>query len=213
PPKEQPVEDQFSEKNINTEKEEVSEQQLKPSAADALIIPNPSNDYEVAVNEGFDGTVTEWVEMIGAQGGKSAYEQAVEKGFEGSEREWMRMLWGRQVDVEVAKRDKTTAIVTEWIQSLQTSRGNSPYEMALKHGFYGTFTEWIESVIGSDGEKAYEHAKTKGFEGTYKEWIEQQLNQSNQEVLRKELLSQTQMFVAPNILLPLKQTEEDTEPL
>ncbi|HLV50504.1 MAG TPA: hypothetical protein VKY44_00950 [Flavobacterium sp.] len=212
PPKEQPVEDQFSEKNINTEKEEVSEQQLKPSAADALIIPNPSNDYEVAVNEGFDGTVTEWVEMIGAQGGKSAYEQAVDKGFEGSEREWMRMLWGRQVDVEVAKRDKTTAIVTEWIQSLQTSRGNSPYELALRHGFYGTFTEWIESVIGTDGEKAYEHAKTKGFEGTYEEWIEKQLDASNQEVLRKELLTQTQMFVAPNIQLPLKQTD-GAEPL
>ena len=198
---------------IVAEAEEPQKETVRIAASSTLIIPEPSNDYEIAVNEGFDGTVTEWIEMIDAQGGKSAYEQAVEKGFEGSEREWMRMLWGRQVDVEVAKRDKTTAIVTEWIQSLQTSRGNSPYEMALKHGFYGTFTEWIESVIGSDGEKAYEHAKTKGFEGTYKEWIEQQLNQSNQEVLRKELLSQTQMFVAPNILLPLKQTEEDTEPL
>src|SRR5690606_12013061 len=83
---------------------------------------------------------------------------------------------------------------------------------ALRHGFYGTFTEWIESVIGTDGEKAYEHAKTKGFEGTYEEWIEKQLDASNQEVLRKELLTQTQMFVAPNIQLPLKQTD-GAEPL
>src|SRR5690606_29633574 len=114
-----------------------------------------------------------------------------------------KMLWGREVDVEIAKRDKTTAIVMEWIQSLNTSKGNSPYEMALKHGFYGTFTEWVESVIGTDGEKAYEHAQTKGFKGSYKEWIEEQLVNSNKEVLRKERLSQTQMFVAPNVALPI----------
>ncbi|HLW62261.1 MAG TPA: hypothetical protein VKY33_02570 [Flavobacterium sp.] len=208
---EEPSEKQLAEE-IVVIKEVTEEQPVKISASNTLIIPEPTNDYEIAVNEGFDGTVTEWIEMIDAQGGKSAYEQAVDKGFEGSEREWMRMLWGRQVDVEVAKRDKTTAIVTEWIQSLQTSRGNSPYELALRHGFYGTFTEWVESVIGTDGEKAYEHAKTKGFEGTYEEWIEKQLNASNQEVLRKELLTQTQMFVAPNIQLPLKQTD-GVEPL
>lgn len=189
----------------------VEEVPVKIAAKNTLIIPNPSNDYEIAVNEGFDGTVTEWIEMIDAKGGKTAYQQAVDKGYKGTEEEWMKMLWGREVDVEIAKRDKTTAIVTEWIQSLKTSNGSSPYEMALKHGFYGTFTEWVESVIGTDGEKAYEHAQAKGFEGTYKEWIEQQLNQSNQEVLRKEQLSKTQMFVAPNVLMPLHA--ETTEPL
>src|SRR5690554_7393039 len=91
---------------IVAEAEEPQKETVRIAASSTLIIPEPSNDYEIAVNEGFDGTVTEWIEMIDAQGGKSAYEQAVEKGFEGSEREWMRMLWGRQVDVEVAKRDK-----------------------------------------------------------------------------------------------------------
>lgn len=201
---------------IIEEKPKVEEQitaeiPVKIAAKNTLIIPNPSNDYEIAVNEGFDGTVTEWVEMIDAKGGKTAYQQAVDKGYKGTEEEWMKMLWGREVDVEIAKRDKTTAIVTEWIQSLKTSKGSSPYEMALKHGFYGTFTEWVESVVGTDGEKAYEHAKEKGFEGTYKEWIEQQLKTSNQEVLRKELLTKTQMFVAPNVLMPL--SAEVTEPL
>jgi len=184
---------------------------VKISATNTPIIAKPSNDYEIAVNEGFDGTVTEWIEMIDAKGGKTAYQLAVDKGYVGTEEEWMKMLWGREVDVEIAKRDKTSAIVTEWIQSLKTSKGNSPYEMALKHGFYGTFTEWVESVIGTDGEKAYEHAQTKGFEGTYKEWIEQQLNNSNREVLRKERLSKTQMFVAPNVLMPLNA--EVVEPL
>lgn len=201
----------------NTEQEvlvqnEESKPEIKVSASNTLIIPKPANDYEVAVNEGFDGTVTEWIEMIDAKGGKTAYQQAVDKGYKGTEEEWMKMLWGREVDVEVAKRDKTTAIVTEWIQSLQTSKGNSPYEMALKHGFYGTFTEWVESVIGTDGEKAYEHAQSKGFEGTYKDWIENQLNASNKEMLRKERLTKVQMFVAPNVALPLV-AEDLSQPL
>ncbi len=197
--------------NQEPKDDQVEEIPVKISAINTPIIAKPANDYEIAVNEGFDGTVTEWIEMIDAQGGKTAYEQAVEKGFDGTEDEWKKMLWGREVDVEIAKRDKTAAIVSEWIQSLNTSKGNSPYELALKHGFYGTFTEWVESVVGTDGEKAYEHAKEKGFEGSYKEWIEKQLNSSNQEVLRKEHLSQTQMFVAPNVMLPL--TAETAEPL
>lgn len=184
-------------------KHSVSEPEKVLSAKDTPIISNPQNDYEVAVNEGFEGTVTEWIEAVNEKGGKTAYEQAVDKGFKGSEEDWMRSLWGRQVDVEIAKRDKTTAIVAEWIQSLNTSNGNSPYELALKHGFYGTFTEWVESVIGNDGEKAYEHARSQGFTGTYKEWIEQQLNNSNKEILRKERLAKTQMFVAPNVQLPV----------
>lgn len=202
---------EITEEKPKVEEKIVEEAPVKISATNTPIIAKPSNDYEIAVNEGFDGTVTEWIEMIDAKGGKTAYQQALDKGYKGTEEEWMKMLWGREVDVEIAKRDKTTAIVTEWIQSLNTSKGKSPYEMALKHGFYGTFTEWVESVVGTDGEKAYEHAQTKGFEGSYKEWIEQQLKTSNQEVLRKELLTKTQMFVAPNVLMPLNA--EVTEPL
>lgn len=210
----------FSSKEALTENEVIEEivpaeeplANIKIAAANTLIIPNPSNAYEVAVNEGFDGTVTEWIEMIDAQGGKSAYEQAVDQGYVGTENDWMKMLWGREVNVEVAKRDKTTAIVSEWIQSLQTEKGNAPYEMALKHGFYGTYTEWVESVIGTDGEKAYEHAQTKGFKGTYKEWIEKQLNASNQELLRKERLTKMQLFVAPNVVMPLL-SEDASQPL
>ncbi len=189
----------------------VTEPAKEVSAKDMPVISNPQNDYEVAVNEGFEGTVTEWIESVNEKGGKTAYEQAVSKGFKGSEEDWMRSLWGRQADVEIAKRDKTTAIVSEWIQSLNTSNGSSPYELALKHGFYGTFTEWVESVIGSDGEKAYDHAKTQGFQWTYKEWIEQQLNNSNKEMLRKEMLAKTQMFVAPNVSMPVDSTA--AEPL
>lgn len=59
--------------------------------------------YEVAVDEGFDGTKADWLESLkgkpGARGGigpegKSAYEIAVKEGFEGDELEWLDSLKG-----------------------------------------------------------------------------------------------------------------------
>ena len=59
--------------------------------------------YEVAVDEGFDGTVAAWLESLkgepGSRGGigpegKSAYEIAVKEGFEGDELEWLDSLKG-----------------------------------------------------------------------------------------------------------------------
>lgn len=59
--------------------------------------------YEVAVDEGFDGTEADWLESLrgkpGSRGGigpegKSAYEIAVKEGFEGDELEWLDSLKG-----------------------------------------------------------------------------------------------------------------------
>jgi hypothetical protein len=58
--------------------------------------------YEIAVENGFEGTEEEWLEsLVGPQGepgqeGKSAYEVAVENGFEGTEEEWLESLIGPQ---------------------------------------------------------------------------------------------------------------------
>ena len=53
--------------------------------------------YEVAVENGFDGTEQEWLlSLIGETGpeGLSAYEVAVENGFDGTEQEWLLSLIG-----------------------------------------------------------------------------------------------------------------------
>lgn len=59
--------------------------------------------YEVAADEGFDGTEADWLESLkgkpGARGGigpegKSAYEVAVKEGFEGDVTEWLDSLKG-----------------------------------------------------------------------------------------------------------------------
>lgn len=55
--------------------------------------------YEIAVDNGFDGTEVEWLESLrgatGAPGiGKSAYEIAKDNGFPGTETEWLESLKG-----------------------------------------------------------------------------------------------------------------------
>lgn len=48
--------------------------------------------YEIAVENGYTGSVTEWLASLGGRDGKSAYEIAVENGFTGSEKEWLLSL-------------------------------------------------------------------------------------------------------------------------
>ena len=169
----------------------------------------PANAYEKAVAEGFDGTVTEWIDWVDSQGGKTAYQQAVEAGFKGDEAEWKRSLWGTTVDPEIEQQEKTTSIVMKWMKELNSEDGYSPYEMALRNGFYGTFTEWVESVIGKDGEKQYQADVEKGYAKTYKEWIEEKLNASNEEILRKEKLRKNNFIIVPNVRIEVPELNDE----
>ena len=57
--------------------------------------------YEIAVENGFEGSEQEWLESLkgkdGIDGtdGKSAYEIALDNGFEGTEQEWLESLKGK----------------------------------------------------------------------------------------------------------------------
>lgn len=48
--------------------------------------------YEIAKDNGFDGTEQEWLESLVGEEGKSAYEVAKDNGFEGTEEEWLQSL-------------------------------------------------------------------------------------------------------------------------
>ncbi len=81
--------------------------------------------YELAVENGFDGTLEEWLESLYVEG-KSAYELAVENGFEGTLEAWLDSLKGM---------DGASAAV-----------GKSAYELAVENGFEGTLEEWLDSL-------------------------------------------------------------------
>jgi len=82
--------------------------------------------YEVAVNQGYTGTIAEWLLSLVGANGLSAYRIAVEEGYRGT--------------------------VEEWLLSLHGKNGQSHYELAKDTGFPGTLQEWLESIKGEKGE-------------------------------------------------------------
>lgn len=106
------------------------------------LISNDNNNsksaYEIAVENGFEGTEEEWIiSLINSNSSKSAYQLAVENGFEGTEE--------------------------EWLISLITSHTNglSAYQIAVKYGFEGTEEEWLLSLVGSSGQDGQNGAPGK----------------------------------------------------
>lgn len=107
--------------------------------------------YDIAVENGFNGTETEWLASLkgekGSQGiqgkqgtrgekGKSAYESAVENGYTGTEAEWISSLKGARGTTGAKGAD-----------------GQSAYDIAVKNGFTGTEAEWLASLKGEKGDK------------------------------------------------------------
>lgn len=120
--------------------------------------------YELAVQSGFVGTESEWLESLK---GESAYDLAVKNGFEGTEEEWLKSLSGKDgVDGKDGLNSEDSA-----------------YEVAKKHGFEGSEEEWLESLKGADGRDGtdavdylYERWETwnnnGSFFGSYQEFLQ-----------------------------------------
>ena len=103
-----------------------------------------------------------------AENGKSAYEIAVENGFEGSVEEWLDSLKGK--DGKDGKDGADGVNGADGVDGLNGSdgldgqnglngeEGSSAYEIALENGFKGTVEEWLASLKGDTAE-----ASSKGY--------------------------------------------------
>lgn len=149
--------------------------------------------YELAVENGYTGTVEEWlaslVGEVGATGesgspginGKSAYEIAVEKGYQGTEEEWLASLIGPAGKDGANGQDGANG--KDGINGKDGTNGKSAYELAVENGFKGSLTEWLDSLVGEEGKNgengkdgtngksAYELAVENGFKGSLTEWL------------------------------------------
>lgn len=99
--------------------------------------------------------------------GKSAYEIAVEHGFVGTETEWLESLKGvdgkdgvngkdgcdgrNGVDGLTGKDGKDGADGLPGRDGINGTDGKSAYIIAVEHGFSGTENEWLQSLKGADG--------------------------------------------------------------
>lgn len=84
--------------------------------------------------------------------GRSAYEIAVEHGFVGTETEWLESLKGvdgkNGTDGLPGKDGKNG---TDGLPGRDGIDGKSAYIIAVEHGFTGTENEWLQSLKGADG--------------------------------------------------------------
>jgi hypothetical protein len=118
--------------------------------------------YEIAVENGFEGSEVEWLASLkgdpgepgsdGADGaeGKSAYEIAVDQGFEGSEQEWLDSLKGEPG--EPGPKGDPGEPGAQGDPGEPGADGKSAYEIAVDNGFEGTEQEWLDSLVGPQGE-------------------------------------------------------------
>ena len=81
--------------------------------------------------------------------GKSAYEIAVEHGFVGTETEWLESLKG--VDGKDGCDGRNGADGLPGRDGINGTDGKSAYIIAVEHGFSGTENEWLQSLKGADG--------------------------------------------------------------
>lgn len=132
--------------------------------------------YEVAVEQGFDGSVSEWLEsLIGPDGapgerGQSAYDVALAEGFDGDIDAWLDSLQGPSA-YRLAQAQGFSGDEAAWLESLQ---GKSAFEVAKDLGFSGSEADWLETLVGPGGERgesAYEAAVRGGFEGDESEFL------------------------------------------
>ena len=168
------------------------------SAADGKDGADGKSAYELAVENGYEGTVQEWLaSLVGADGadGASAYELAVANGYQGTEVEWLRSLAGANglSAYEIAVKNGYEGTEIEWLASLvgeagaagkDGANGASAYELAVANGYQGTLEEWLLTLVGptgaagsagkdgANGKSAYELAQEQGFEGTLAQWLD-----------------------------------------
>lgn len=142
----------------------------------------PNDAYKIALEHGFVGSVTDWLESLRGDIGKSNYEIAVECGFEGTEEEWLESIRGERgySAYEIAKNNGFTGTEEEWLASLK-SPGKNAYEVAVDNGFTGSEADWLLSLKGEPGKSAYELAVKYGFEGTEEDWLKSLKGQSAYE--------------------------------
>lgn len=90
--------------------------------------------YEIAVENGFVGSESQWLASLEGSDGESAYQIALDNGFEGTEQQWLASLHGQN--------------------GTNGTDGESAYEIAVDNGFEGTEEEWLASLHGADGQDA-----------------------------------------------------------
>lgn len=105
--------------------------------------------YDIAVDNGYVGSVDDWLASLVGANGASAYELAKSAGFVGTMLEWLASLKGK-----------------DGLNGSNGLDGRSAYQVAVSKGYVGSETDWLTSLIGKDGRDGLPGADgTNGLDG------------------------------------------------
>jgi hypothetical protein len=146
---------------------------IGPVGRDGTNGTNGKSAYQLAVDDGFNGTLTEWLVTLQ---GETAYEVAVRNGFVGTEPQWLASLKG-----EDGEAGKSVQFVGDFPSAAALPSNKESYQTATAQGrvYYSDGTDWvdvgavgIQGEEGPEGKNAFEVAQAAGFEGTREQWLE-----------------------------------------
>ncbi|MBQ8842814.1 MAG: collagen-like protein [Ruminiclostridium sp.] len=152
---------------------------------------NGLSAYELAVQNGYKGTLTQWLDSLkgqdgatgpaGADGAPGATGPAGADGTNGKDGEsfedWAKRNYG-SVENFISSisfegwAKKNYGSVDNFLKVATGTSGLSAYDLAKQQGYTGTLAQWLESLRGEDGLSAYELAKQQGYRGTLDEWLD-----------------------------------------
>lgn len=114
----------------------------KVNVGDIIQGVDGKSAYEIALEEGFVGTQTQWLESLVGAAGISAYEVALSEGFVGTQQQWLDSLQGFTLEANDANK-------------ILTNDGNTAYWTAVTHtldGFVGAVEESLKLITVDQGD-------------------------------------------------------------
>lgn len=81
--------------------------------------------YEIAVDNGFEGTEEEWLNSLKGANGKSAYWIAVDNGYQGTEQEWLASLKGANGDLVYTDSDGEEQLISNIVTDISGKEDKS----------------------------------------------------------------------------------------
>lgn len=146
------------------------------------IGPQGLSAYEVAVKEGFEGTVEEWLESLKGQDGNVAFSDLTEEQREGlrgpAGQDAIAAInpmgnWDEETSYNkgdyityLPNGNAYTSLIDDNLNLLPIDNPESWQLIALKGA------DGEQGIAGPIGKSAYEVAVDNGFEGTEEEWLE-----------------------------------------
>ena len=154
-----------------------------PIAGSGTIGQPGKSAYEIALDQGYVGSLDQWLTGLAGQAGLdgedglSAYQLAQTTGYSGTLDQWLLSLHGEEGEKgdrgEKGEKGERGEQGVKGDQG-ESGDGKSAYTLAVESGFSGTVSDWLHSLQGAPGHtgaSAYELASSGGFIGTEQEWL------------------------------------------